>query len=199
MANLEFETKLGALTVEDIRKAAMLYTSAVITELEKRKKQKSDEQRDYRLHNTKMLLRNYRRFVGFLDTADFKIDEIEEAETREWFRNMYDPSNRSDQIVLSIKSAAIKTRVIVEHIKTVIKAYKEYCDAVGTDISRRRYGVIYGKYISPTPMAKEDLAKKWFVDGRTVQRDLKAAEHEISSLMFGIDFIDATGSGKMLL
>ena len=190
MANLEFETKFGALSAEDIKKAAILYTSAVVTEMEKRKKQKSDEQRDYRLHNTKMLLRNYRRFVGFLDTADFKLDEIEEAETREWFRNMYNPSNRSDQVVLSIKSAAVKTRIIVEHVKTVLKVYQEYCDAVGTDISRRRYGSIYGMYISPTPMTKEELAKKWFVDGRTIQRDIKAAEHEISSLMFGIDFLD---------
>ena len=69
MENIEFETKFGALTAEEIRKAAVIYTSAVISELEKRKKKHSDERRDYRLHNTKMLLKNYRKFVGFLDTA----------------------------------------------------------------------------------------------------------------------------------
>lgn len=190
MAILEFETKLGALTAEEIRKAAVLYTSAVINELEKRKKQKADEHRDYRLHNTKMLLKNYRKFVGFLDTADFKIEEIEEAETREWFRNMYNPSNNSDQVVSSIKTAAVKTRIMVEHVKTVLKAYHEYCEGIGTEITRRRYEAVYGMYISPKPMTKEEIAKKWFVDGRTVQRDLVIAEQEISSLMFGIDFMD---------
>lgn len=191
MANLEFEAKFGALTAEEIRKAAILYTSAVITEIEKRKKQKSNEQRDYRLHNTKMLLQNYRKFVGFLDTADFKLDEIEEAETREWFRNMYNPSNHSDQVVSSIKAAAVKTRIIVEHVKTVLKAYHEYCEGIGTDITRRRYGAVYGLYISPKPMTKEEIAQDWFVDTRTIQRDLKTAEQEISSLMFGIDFLDS--------
>lgn len=190
MENIEFETKFGALTAEEIRKAAVIYTSAVISELEKRKKKHSDERRDYRLHNTKMLLKNYRKFVGFLDTADFKLDEIEEAETREWFRNMYNPSNHSDQVVSSIKSAAVKTRIIVEHVKTVLKAYQEYCESIGTDIILRRYGAVYGLYISPKPMTKEEVAKKWFVDGRTVQRDLVIAEQEISSLMFGIDFMD---------
>ena len=117
-------------------------------------------------------------------------NEIEEAETREWFRNMYNPSNHSDQVVSSIKSAAVKTRIIVEHVKTVLKAYQEYCEAIGTDITLRRYGAVYGLYISPKPMTKEEVAKKWFVDGRTVQRDLVIAEQEISSLMFGIDFMD---------
>lgn len=145
---------------------------------------------DGRLHNTKLLLENYRKFVGFIDNATYSVDRVQEAEAIEWFRMMYDPGNISDQKVASIKSSAIKTRIIIEHVKTVIAVYEDYCNRVmNTEMMRRRYDVLFQRYISEIPMTNEELAEKWFVDIRTIQHTVKDGIKDISSLIFGIEGI----------
>lgn len=108
-----------------------------------------------------------------------------------WYRAMYDPDNRSDQIVASIKNSAIKSRIMVEHIKNTVKVYDEYCnETIGSEPLIRRYEVLYQTYISPKPMTNEELAEKWYADVRTIQRDLKEAVQDISSLIFGMDWLN---------
>ena len=136
------------------------------------------------------MLENYRKFVGFIDNATYSVDRVQEAEAIEWFRLMYDPDNISDQKVASIKTSAIKTRIIVEHIKTVIAVYEDYCNRVmKTEVMRRRYDVLFQRYISEIPMTNEELAEKWFVDVRTIQNTIKDGIKDISSLIFGIEGI----------
>lgn len=175
---------------ESLDSIAYTYTEAVLAAKERIEAEQKMTEKDIRLHNTKLLLENYRKFVGYVDNATFKVDLVKDAEAVDWFKEMYDPNNRSDQIVTSIKSSAVKTRIIVEHIKTTVKVYGEYCDTIGTDKAERRFDVLFQRYISEKPMTNEELAEKWYVDARTIQTDAKEAIDEISSLLFGLDFLN---------
>jgi hypothetical protein len=185
---------MGILNEDDkdkIQSAALLYTQAVLSAKEKLDRQNKAAKKDKRLHNTKLLLQNYRRLAGYIDNATYSFDKIQDEEALNWYRAMYDPNNRSDQIVASIKNSAIKSRIMVEHIKNTVSIYGEYCnETIGSEPLIRRYEVLYYKYISKKPMSGEELAEKWYVDVRTIRRDLSEAERDISSLIFGMDWLN---------
>lgn len=173
-----------------VKMIATVASQAALMTVEKKNEQERKERQKVKLRNTRLLLEKYRMFNEHIDNATFKVEQIKSAEAINWLNEMYDPNNKADQIVESIKNSAVKTRIIVAHINKMIKIYESYCKSDDSPKMKRRFEALYGRYISEKRVRYEKVAEKWNVDVRTIQADVNEAINEFSGLLFGVDWLD---------
>ncbi len=173
-----------------VKMIATVASQAALMTVEKKNEHDRKERQKVKLRNTRLLLEKYRIFNEHIDNATFKAEQIKSAEAINWLNEMYDPNNKADQIVESIKNSAVKTRIIVAHINKMIKIYESYCNSDDSPKMKRRFEALYGRYISEKRVRYEKVAEKWNVDVRTIQADVNEAINEFSGLLFGVDWLD---------
>lgn len=177
------------LTKEEIaamrKEAAEIGARAAMEKLEQEKKSLHRKAFDRRLHNTKLLLRNYRMLRENAENSIYGRSQMEEsaADILCSMMNMYD----DEVIVDAIKRSATRTAIIVSHIDTMLELYEAYCSKSGNDLDSRRYEIIKDMYIAEEPMAVKSIAKKWNMSKENVYSDLKIATERLSALIFGVD------------
>ena len=181
--------------VEELSKvAAQIATTTTLKTIEEQRQADAKAIKDRRIHNTKLLLRKYRLFNEHIGSSTFKESQINLAMAIDFSQEMYDPSNRADQVVNGILNSTKKTKIILSHINSMLHIYEIYCNDNDSEQMKRRYDALYGKYIANERVSYEDMAEKWNVDvrtiqRRTIQRDIKIAENDFSVLLFGIDWL----------
>lgn len=152
------------------------------------RKQKKEERsfRDRRLRNTKKLLENYRQLKKHAETAVYSSmqEEVEQI-----INEMWDPHNRSEQIIFSIKTSATKTRIILAHVDAELEQYKNLCYSSPDRLLRDRADALFARYIDEDEKSVNQIARDLHVDRRTAQRYIKKALDDVSAFMFGIDGI----------
>lgn len=177
------------LTKEEIvamqKEAAEIGAKAAMERLEQEKKSMYHKAVDRRLHNTKLLLRNYRMLRENADNSVYGRSQMEEsaADILCSMMNLYD----DEVIVDAIKRSATRTAIIVSHIDTMLKLYEAYCSKSGNELDNRRYEIITDAYIIEQPMTVKEIAKKWHMSKENVYSDLKIATERLSALIFGVD------------
>lgn len=177
------------LTKEEIvtmqKEAAEIGAKAAMEKLEQEKKSMYHKAIDRRLHNTKLLLRNYRMLRENADNSVYGRSQMEEsaADILCSMMNLYD----DEVIVDAIKRSATRTAIIVSHIDTMLKLYEAYCSKSGNELDSRRYEIITDAYIIEQPMTVKEIAKKWHMSKENVYSDLKIATERLSALIFGVD------------
>lgn len=148
-----------------------------VVQKEQNKLRKS--QQDRRLRNTRLLLKNYRRFAvhaASLKTELSEIDMLEQAD-------MLD----QDFAIESIKRSKERTIAIVKFVDQMIKVYQLLCETSGRPEDMRRYQTVYLMYISEERKTADEIAACHSCDRSTVFRDLKAAINALTALIFGVD------------
>ena len=177
------------LTKEEIvtmqKEAAEIGAKAAMERLEQEKKSMYHKAVDRRIHNTKLLLRNYRMLRENADNSIYGRGQMEEsaADILCSMMNLYD----DEVIVDAIKRSATRTAIIISHIDTMLKLYEAYCSKSGNELDGRRYEIIMDAYIIEQPMAVKEIAKKWHMSKENVYSDLKIATERLSALIFGVD------------
>lgn len=167
---------LSEKDLEVISKAA---ATAVIEHLESEKK----KQRDSRLRNMKLLLRNYRSFVKHCADIEIEISKIDETIDQTLLE--------SDEItLLSIKKSKKKTLAMVEYINKMLAVYETMCEQSDKVEENRRYDVIYHMYIAKKKKTSIEISEMHHVAVRTVFGDIEKACKDLSVLVFGIDGIE---------
>lgn len=185
---------LNDMTNEEIiRLAAKAGADAALKRMSEEKQKNKQMRKKHTYHNTKLLLENYRAFKAHSENAVSSAEEamssVEQANSMDDILNlMWDPNGRSDMIIESIKNSAVRTRILMTHIDSMFRIYEQMCMSSKRVEDRRRYDVLYDKYISAEEMTIAEIAKKYFIDIRTVYGDLKAATEKLSQLLFGIDW-----------
>lgn len=175
---------------EIIRIAAQEGANAAIKHMSDERRKEKRKRKDRRLHNTKLLIKNYRSFKEYVNNAIF----FDEEETREDALEaieelMWEPRVTSDMVVESIQRSMMRTKIIIEHIERMIEVYSVICQQSKSDVKIRRSKILYDMYISDTPHSTVEIADAHFIDKRTVYKDIEAACKELSVLLFGIDSI----------
>lgn len=183
---IEFVT----LTKEEIGKmimdAALAGASMATETVEKMHKKEEKERRDRRLHNTKLLLKNYRMLKIGCQKAVFK-KESEHETTESVFEDIMSMRDEDDKVIVeSIKKSAERTQIIINHVDKMLDVYRIHCSKC-TDREKRQYKVIKGLYIAKEKKTVSDLAREFNVSKVTIYEDIKIAEERISCLIFGID------------
>ena len=179
----EKKVQFVALTKEEIdamiQQAALAGAQVASDAMMVGQRKSEKEKIDRRLHNTDLLLRNYRTLKASYENAVYK---SKEGEVLEDIMTMKDDK----VIVESIKTSAKRTAIMVQHIDKMLDVYRIYCSKL-SEKDKRRYKIIKALYISKTPMTIAEISKKFSVSKVTVYEDIKIAKERLSSLFFGID------------
>lgn len=170
--------------VEDmIAKAALAGASVATDMMEKANRKELKEQKDRRLHNTKLLLRNYRVLKESCMKAVYK--KPPKQSTEEVINDLMSMKASDGVIVNSIKESAERTSIIISHVDRMIDIYRVYCSKYG-EKEKRQYKIIKALYLTKERSSVEDLAKRFKVSKVTVYEDIKIAEERLSALFFGV-------------
>jgi hypothetical protein len=124
------------------------------------------EEFDKRYHDVRLLMGNYRK----LKTHYSHIA----PETLE---------------VSSIYSTQRKTGLMMSHVDKMLATYEALCKAALYADERRRWDVLYLRYISEDKMSVDAIAEKLHIDKRTFYRDINKAMEDMAVLLFGIESI----------
>lgn len=167
---------------ELIQKAAMSGAQVAADAMVLSQRRAEKEKVDRRLHNTELLLRNYRALKAGCENAVYESKKEEVTEVLDDIMTM-----RDDKVIVeSIKASSKRTAIMVSHIDKMLDVYRIYCGKM-SEKDKRRYKVIKSLYISKQPMTIVEISKKFGVSKVTIYDDIKIAKERLSSLFFGVD------------
>ncbi len=185
----EVSPVLITLTPEDLQKlfekAASIGAKVGVDKFVEEQKTKQKNKVDRRLHNTKLLLRNYRMLKANSENSVFGRTQMKEsaADILESMMNIY-----NDEVVVeSIKTSATRTAIIVSHINTMLELFQVCCEKSVNEIDIRRYDTVHCLYIAEERLSRKEIADKWNVSVDTTYSDEKIAIERLSALIFGVD------------
>lgn len=145
---------------------------------------------DIKLKNTRLLLKNYRKFVSFCEQATVSEKELESATVEDILDKLYCSAYDEVTIVQSILVSKKRTEIILTHIEKIINFYIFDSENSKNNEKNRRAHVLEDLYIKGKKQPRtSEIAKKYCISERQVNRDKNVAIEEIAVLMFGIDGI----------
>lgn len=150
----------------------------IIKKINADKNKQKRQAQDWRLRNTKLLLKNYHMLKQHCADVSSELLDYEES--------IFDPSELE---IKSIMASKAKTRRMVWYIDSMLDAYQTYAHLAG-ESAGRRYDVLVNYYIRDARLNHESLARTMHVSDRTVRRDLEDARKEFGIFLFGIFAIE---------
>lgn len=144
---------------------------------------------DRRLYNTKLILKNYQAIKTHSDSSIAELSEIVDDDVLNLFSMMLNKPDSEEIKINSIKNSVARTRIILEHVDTMLSAFQKACSNARKPADRRRYNIIRDMYLSETKLSAEEVAEMYGIDVRTVFRDVDAACETLSTYLFGIDWM----------
>lgn len=173
---------------EIIKLAAKEGSKAGVEAYKKEQKKAHEKLSDRRLRNVKLLLQNYKDLKQHSENAVYTAEQAEDA--IDILDMMWDPNNRSDAVVESIKASLLKTKIIMGHIDSMIDIYRDMVYRSNNEVEIRRFNILYDRYIKEGETKVASLCDKYHIDKRTVYYDTDIAAERLATLIFGIDSLD---------
>ena len=177
---------------EAIRRAVQaVYEDAVRAGVELCKRIETEERNavwDARLHNTRLLLKNYRQLKLHFEEALFDFDEehAENAPGAIW-EIMSAHYDREAAFIDSIWRSAARTGVMISHVDRMLDLFKTACERSGRESDRRQWRILHARYLGDTPKSMQQIADEEHIHKRTAEKDLDNATQAVSALLFGLD------------
>ena len=174
---LEFERMM--------KEAAKIGATTAIEKLGEEKAKHKREMGKRKLHNTELLMRNYRVLKVHTDNSVFDAAHLNES-AADILINMM--SLKDDGMVVeSIKRSAERTAIMMAHIDAMLDLFKQLCERSCNELQMRKYDVLYQLYIAGTNMTVKQLAEHYNISKESVYADKNSAIRQLSALLFGID------------
>jgi len=145
------------------------------------------EKFDRRLSNTRLLLEHYRDFSDYGDKAIYRIYEKMDEDVMDIVEMMEGRRYDKDTKIESIGKGVMRTRIIMNHVNTMLEVYKQSCDKSPNPEEKRRYRVIEGLYLKKVPESVQKIAEMEQIAERTVYKDVTIACKRLTALIFGVD------------
>lgn len=149
------------------------------------KLEKSKYNKDRRLRNTDLLLRNYNSLTEHYKRAVYTTEKTECINVNDLLDEL---DEQEDEVYIdAIYRTRARTQIMIEHIDSVF-GYYEYKANKDNDINAiRRYNVIKLLYFKGKRYF--EVSEELNCSTKTINRDRKLAIEELSTLFFGIDGI----------
>lgn len=173
----------GAIGKELMEQIAQL----AIAEYRKAEEKGRKERRDRNLRNTKKLVRI---IPQLREHSNSSIAELTDACDDDGLDVLIQIMNGSggDLKVDSVKRSVAKTRLMLDHVETMLDVYRRECEKSKREEVRRRYRVLDMMYLrEENRLEPEEIAKIEHIDKRTVYKDIDAACERLSYYIFGIE------------
>lgn len=145
----------------------------------KEQEQQNKLKRDRRLRNTKLLLRNYRKFKIHCEN---NLHELEELKDPDSFKYL-DVDDLAIEAIIKNKE---RTAAMVRYIDTMLEIYRILSEKAKPE-ELRRFKIMYELYIADDERTVEELSECHNINKRSIYRDINKACEALSSLLFGID------------
>ncbi len=176
--------------VELIRLAGEAGAKYAMDTLEQERARHRKDAADWRLRNTKLLLRNYRDLklhcsITVSDAADL------DAGIQNVLKEIWSESEFGyDQLTVdSLRRSVTQTTVLLNHVDDMLYAYKMCCERSKNPEEARKYRVIHAMYIDNKARSVQEIADSESIDARTVYRDIDKACARLSAYFFGAEAI----------
>ncbi|MCD8308907.1 MAG: hypothetical protein LUD19_03550 [Clostridia bacterium] len=177
---------LEIATARGIEKGIEVGVKAAIDYISEEREKTRKSRYDRRLHNTRLLLKNYRQFKKHAEGAIYNARQVKESAI-DILDGLDDAMLDNGNYVEGIKKSQQRTIIILHHIEEMLRFYKISCEQSGKPEEMRRYRTIMAMYIDDEKKTAQQIAEKENVEDRTVYKDITAAIKPISALIFGID------------
>lgn len=185
-----------ALTKEEVEtmiaKAALAGASVAADTLQKAHQKEQKELKDRRLHNTRLLLRNYRMLKESCAKAVYQKEHSEKS-TAEVIEDLMSMKASDGVIVNSIKESAERTGIIISHVDRMLDVYRMYCGKY-SEKEKRQYKVIKSMYITRRDHPQQSWRKnsasarsRYMMISRQQRNDFRLYFLELTDSVF-IDF-----------
>jgi len=188
---IEAAVKLGADIGATVGAEAGAKEAIKAAQAEKKRIRETEYNR--KLHNTKLLLRNYRALNEFYQKCVYDLEEAADEYDEDW-ETIYELMNCriSDEkfYVESIMKSAQRTKVIMAHVNRMLDIYRVMCEESNRPEDLRRWKSLKAMYIDPeaktAAQIQQEVSKEANVHERTVYKDIDAAAETLTTLFFGI-------------
>lgn len=138
-----------------------------------------------RLHNTELLMKNYRILKAHSGQSIFEASRMEESAADILISMM--SLKDDDMVVESIKRSAERTAIMMAHVDGMLSLYRNWCEGSANDLDLRRYDILRCIYLDEEVMTVKELADFYNISKESVYSDKNLAVKQLSSLLFGID------------
>lgn len=170
--------KITPLTKGQMKFISEVAASEAIKAVELEHKKKKKEKQDWRLRNTELLLKHYRKLKNHCTEI---YDEVEEYE---------DSVLDLEQLTLeSLEKYRFKTAKMLKYVDRKIIEYEKDC-LNGPPEEQRRFRVIYDRYLADKRITVKLIAEKNQVDKSLIYKDTKQAIEDLTVCLFGLDAIE---------
>ena len=168
-------------------KAAAVAAERAVEMYQKQAAEEEKAKFDKRYRNTKLLLEHYRDFSDYGEKAIYRIYKELDEDIIDIIELMEGRKSDNDGRIQSIERGVMRTRVIMNHVNTMLEVYRKSCESSPYQEEKRRWRVIEGLYLNKAPKSVQEIAEEEFINERTVYKDVKAACKRLTALIFGID------------
>jgi len=182
--------KPRTLSPETIQAITLAASTTAISEFEKLKEQNRKEQSDKRLRNTKLLIKNYRKFADYNSHAIYETAQICQACDNDALFSLAGINPGDKFHVESIRNGVATTRIIVEHIDTMLDVYKSRCEKSPKAEKQRRWRVLQAMYLSSEELSPAEIADNEHISMSQFYEDINNACEDLTPLLFGLDLND---------
>lgn len=170
--------KITPLTKGQMKFISEVAAAEAIKAVELEQKKKKKEKQDWRLRNTELLLKHYRKLKNHCTEI---YDEVEEYE---------DSVLDLEQLTLeSLEKYRFKTAKMLKYVDRKIIEYEKDC-LNGPPEEQRRFRVIYDRYLADKRITVKLIAEKNQVDKSLIYKDTKQAIEDLTVCLFGLDAIE---------
>lgn len=171
---------------------AEIGAKAAVRAIRQERKTWKQKSYDWKYHNTKLLLRNYRRLDEYYRNAVFDTSKMQEEDVNfeELMKNLGHAPNE-EMFVESIKRNYLITKIIMTHVNKMLDCYKIMCERSSRMEDKRHWRILQGLYISDDYTTAEQIAKQENIDKRTVYKDIDVCATDLTALLFGIAGIES--------
>lgn len=150
-----------------------------VIEIQAKEKEKAEvKERDNRLRNVKILLKNYRTLKNYAKRIEGKkVEELEEINVSELFLV-------GEDLVKSIKQTTKRTLIMIRHVDQALDTLQYIYSLEKHPGTRRQYDILHARYIEGKKI--EDIAEEHGINDRSVYKSMDAAIERLSVILFGV-------------
>lgn len=175
---------------EIVRIASETAAKVTIDQLEKNKRENIKRRGDRRLHNTKLLFKNYDLLKEHCKNAIYDKNSMIADDYKEENCSAIDILDSIDDLdstvyINAIQRSVSRTKIILAHIDRMIEVYKLLCENSSMPEEKRRWRIFWAYNFEKHTI--KDITNAENIDRSTYYRDVAATMKTISALIFGIE------------
>ena len=182
-----------------VRDAARAGADALRREQAAIRKQERSKTIDRRLHNTRLLLKNYRMLKQHFQNAVYTFEEeqaVGDMKPGDIWKLLNKTAPTEEIYIEAICKSATRTMIILQHLDRMLDIYAAFCDNSNMDSVKRQYRILKARYLDETQISMTEIAEREHVHKRTAEKDLDSAIESVTALIFGIDAIKDLTKGE---